>query len=93
MNKAIKRATVKALSSHGLGISLYAGEELPSVTDDDKRAELREKMNKLIDSTDDKEATKAWVLKTFKISDLAEMTNDYMTSVINTIERKQNESA
>jgi len=30
VNKAIKRATVKALASHGLGIVLYSKEELPS---------------------------------------------------------------
>ena len=35
INKAIKRATVKALAQHGLAISLYTGEELPSETQDE----------------------------------------------------------
>ena len=37
VNKAIKRGIVKALSNHGLGIELYAGEELPSETEEETR--------------------------------------------------------
>ncbi len=37
VNKAIKRAVVKALAGHGLGISLYTGEELPSVTEEETK--------------------------------------------------------
>lgn len=32
VNKAIKRAVVKALAGHGLGLYLYAGEDLPDAT-------------------------------------------------------------
>lgn len=50
VNKAIQRSLTKACARHGLGLYIYAGEDLPEVdtpkpkTDDEKRAEVKKKL-------------------------------------------------
>lgn len=56
VNKAIQRSLTKACARHGLGLYIYAGEDLPeeerpvtkSMTDDEKKAEIK----KLIQETE-----------------------------------------
>lgn len=55
VNKAIQRSLTKACARHGLGLYIYAGEDLPEadnplagMTDDEKRAEIK----RLIQQTD-----------------------------------------
>ena len=40
VNKAIQRSLTKALARHGLGLYIYAGEDLPDAADDEARAEV-----------------------------------------------------
>lgn len=40
MNKAIQRSLTKALARHGLGLYIYAGEDLPDAADDTAREEV-----------------------------------------------------
>lgn len=40
VNKAIQRSLTKALARHGLGLYIYAGEDLPDAADDEKRASV-----------------------------------------------------
>lgn len=47
VNKAIQRSLTKACARHGLGLYIYAGEDLPEMSDDEKRAEIK----KLIQQT------------------------------------------
>lgn len=44
VNKAIQRGLTKAIARHGLGLYVYAGEDLPDAADD----ELRDETNKAI---------------------------------------------
>lgn len=37
VNKAIQRSLTKAVARHGLGLYIYAGEDLPDAADDEKR--------------------------------------------------------
>ena len=53
VNKAIQRSTTKALALHGLGLYIYAGEDLP----ENSKQEQKPKSNK--DSIDDKRLEKA----------------------------------
>lgn len=39
VNKAIQRSLTKAVARHGLGLYIYAGEDLPDAADDEKRPE------------------------------------------------------
>ena len=47
MNKAIQRSLTKALARHGLGLYIYAGEDLPESVTDDAKAEVREQQQTL----------------------------------------------
>lgn len=40
VNKAIQRSLTKACARHGLGLYIYAGEDLPDAADDEARAEV-----------------------------------------------------
>lgn len=42
VNKAIQRSLTKALARHGLGLYIYAGEDLPDAADDEARAEVKQ---------------------------------------------------
>lgn len=42
VNKAIQRSLTKAVARHGLGLYIYAGEDLPDASDDDRRTATRQ---------------------------------------------------
>lgn len=44
VNKAIQRSLTKAIARHGLGLYIYAGEDLPDAADDEARAEVNKKV-------------------------------------------------
>lgn len=46
VNKAIQRSLTKALARHGLGLSIYAGEDLPNAADDRDREEVNKNIEK-----------------------------------------------
>lgn len=46
VNKSIQRAITKAIARHGLGLYVYAGEDLPDEADDQLRAETNEAIAK-----------------------------------------------
>lgn len=41
VNKAIQRSLTKACARHGLGLYIYAGEDIPDAADDEARAEVK----------------------------------------------------
>lgn len=43
VNKAIQRSLTKACARHGLGLYIYAGEDLPDALDDERREEVAPK--------------------------------------------------
>lgn len=55
VNKAIVRCLTKAISMHGLGLYIYAGEDLPEASDDERKAAdakakaLEDRQNELTD--------------------------------------------
>ena len=44
VNKAIQRSLTKAIARHGLGLYIYAGEDLPNEKDDERRNETNERI-------------------------------------------------
>lgn len=54
VNKTIQRSLTKACARHGIGLYVYAGEDLPEESEDDKRAriETERMINELIEKVD-----------------------------------------
>lgn len=84
VNKAIQRSLTKAVARHGLGLYIYAGEDLPEekkgATDKEMDDHLEKKISandvKIIEKmVEGKDALKTWVLQQCNVSDFKEMTN------------------
>lgn len=73
VNKAIQRSLTKALARHGLGLYIYAGEDLPDVEDESEKQELlillakqQTEMNEL--NIDWREQCNGWILEKAKVT-------------------------
>lgn len=98
VNKAIQRSLTKALARHGLGLYIYAGEDLPEVAADeatlmtmiDKIARYAEKKN------GNAEELLKYYLKKYKVNHQKELTQLQAEEIIQTlnnmIRRVDNES-
>ena len=53
VNKTIQRATVKAIAMHGLGLSLWTGEDVPSQPSEAKEAPSKEAVERISLEVDD----------------------------------------
>jgi hypothetical protein len=53
VNKSIQRATVKAIAMHGLGLSLWTGEDIPSQPSEAKETPSNEPKKKITLKVDD----------------------------------------
>ncbi len=53
INKAIQRATVKAIALHGLGLYIYAGEDLPE-SEEETKSPVKKKAEKKVDKPKEK---------------------------------------
>lgn len=96
VNKAIQRSLTKALARHGLGLYIYAGEDMPELDKDKELAkrqeeqmlkwsEYRTKLSDLkVDYREDKE-TVNYILKTAKVKsqDLDKLTVDEAERLLN----------
>ena len=77
VNKAIQRSLTKALARHGLGLYIYAGEDLPIELGEPCTAKQVEKMREL-------EVNEKNVLIRYKVGKLEELTYQQAEFVINT---------
>ena len=65
VNKTIQRATTKAIARHGLGLYIYAGEDLPEATHNESEGKLQQEGDKTttgipaIDKSTDADSLKA----------------------------------
>ena len=55
VNKAIQRSLTKAAARHGLGLYIYAGEDLPEAAKDNEKQELENAFNEVQKANDMKE--------------------------------------
>lgn len=87
VNKAIQRSLTKAVARHGLGLYIYAGEDLPEdkkeskpTTDKEMDDHLEKKISandvKIIEKmVEGKDALKTWVLQQCNVTKFEDMTN------------------
>jgi hypothetical protein len=84
VNKAIQRSLTKAVARHGLGLYIYAGEDLPEEKKGTTDKEMDEHLEKKISANDvkiiekmveGKDALKTWVLQQCNVTKFEDMTN------------------
>ena len=92
INKAHKRCFVKALALHGLGLYIYAGEDLPeadSATPEQVKA-LKDKlseMKKLLESNEDIEKISTWFFGKLGTNKVENATENNAKQVIGLLDR------
>ena len=85
VNKAIQRSLTKAVARHGLGLYIYAGEDLPEGYEEPKAT--KEQIEKLKSYAPDEKALSA-MLKYFNVSKLDDVTQKQATETIRKKEGK-----
>jgi len=81
VNTAIQRALTKSLARHGLGLYIYAGEDLPQVIND---AQVN-RVNELIQSTSTDKKT---FLEYYRVKEISELSQSYALDAIFRLEKK-----
>lgn len=82
INKTIMRCLVKNLAMFGLGLYIYAGEDLPDVEPEPPKPITQENVNKIstmiksIDELTGTDTTLAYVLKKYQIKSLSDMADN-----------------
>ena len=76
VNKALQRCLVKAIAFHGLGLNVYAGEDLPMDLDEEDGAVIIEDFNK---AKSIEEIDKAWRKHSAAISTLGKVVKGKVT--------------
>lgn len=96
VNKAIQRSLTKAIARHGLGLYIYAGEDLPEEETEKEEARIREELKRPINAKDLKrlEATLKpnqveYILKDLGKTSLAEVTNEEFGNIMRSLAGKK----
>ena len=88
INTSAQRALVKAIALHGLGLYIYAGEDLP--TESDPLPTITDEQIKDIEKLiEEVGADKAAFLGWLKVGDLSEVTQKSYPNAINALEKKR----
>ena len=96
VNKAIQRSLTKAIARHGLGLYIYSGEDLPEQSEETKKleADLKKKITKkeatVLGSTLS-EAQKAWVVDTYHVNTLEELTVEQYGKLMRTLNERKSD--
>lgn len=83
VNKAIQRSLTKAVARHGLGLYIYAGEDLPeeeAKAKEDKKA-TKEQVDEILKLTPDEKTRKA-MLGYYKVAKFEDMTEEQANHAI-----------
>jgi hypothetical protein len=88
VNKAIQRSLTKACARHGLGLYIYAGEDLPEDAPRPTREELMQKLIALAESKDMSEEELCHKSKN-KVKSFNEMTDEQLASCIVWLKARQ----
>lgn len=92
VNKAIQRSVTKAIARHGLGLYIYAGEDLPEEMQAEAEAKVKENLAKKISDKDLKilegmlkPNQVEWVLNECKVKALADLTNEQFGNIMRSL--------
>lgn len=85
MNKTIQRSLTKAVARHGLGLYIYAGEDLPEV----EKETITEKEAMILSNTLTPEQIE-WVRKKYNVKKLAELNATQYGELMRTINDREN---
>ena len=95
INKAHKRCFVKALALHGLGLYIYAGEDLPTepkVKDADEIEKISQlnadALELLIQKSSTPEETKDWITKKFNVKELVDLSPAQYVEIMRILNEK-----
>lgn len=86
MNKTIQRSLTKAVARHGLGLYIYAGEDLPEA---EKAAPITDKEAMILSNTLTPEQIE-WVRKKYNVKKLAELNTQQYGELMRTINDREN---
>lgn len=92
VNKTIQRSLTKACARHGLGLYIYAGEDLPEVeqtTQTDMQEKISEKDLEILRKTLLPNQTE-WVIQNCGVETLADLTNQQYGEVMRALASKSN---
>ena len=85
VNKALQRCLVKAIAFHGLGLNVYAGEDLPMDLDEEDGSLIIEAFNK---ATSTQELDDSWRFHATSISTLGKQAKQRVTDAFKTKKTK-----
>ena len=89
MNKTIQRSLTKAVARHGLGLYIYAGEDLPEAEKEEKTKPITEKEAMILSNTLTPEQIE-WVRKKYNVKKLAELNATQYGELMRTINDREN---
>ena len=92
VNKAIQRSLTKAIARHGLGLYIYAGEDLPEEetikADENLTKKITKKEADVLGKTLS-DAQKAWVVDTYHVNTLEELTVEQYGKLMRTLNERK----
>lgn len=91
INKTIMRCLVKNLAMFGLGLYIYAGEDLPEVEIEKIDINEQKKLKELINNYEDSEKVKVGILNTYKIKNLNELSKKQYQDLVERINNYKKE--
>jgi hypothetical protein len=89
VNKAIQRSLTKAIARHGLGLYIYAGEDLPEEEKEAETKPITEKEAMILSNTLTPEQIE-WVRKKYNVKKLAELNATQYGELMRTINDREN---
>jgi hypothetical protein len=89
MNKTIQRSLTKAVARHGLGLYIYAGEDLPEAEKEEREKPITEKEAMILSNTLTPEQIE-WVRKKYNVKKLAELNATQYGELMRTINDREN---
>lgn len=95
VNKAIQRSLTKAVARHGLGLYIYAGEDLPAEEAENKKADLAEKtaeaVKEMAKVTTNEELQACWTFWTKLYPELGAQGSAFYTATVDAGKRISNQ--